>query len=236
MPAHALASRAAIARTTTVTRVSTTSRRASVCVRAVVMDPVTKISFPDTERGQVCLGAGARTKRVAILDVKVYALALYVDGDKAKAAKALGLLKGAYDKTLRITLARDVDGKDFASALDEALAPRLREIATNMATKEDENGDFMATTAEAAEKAEEKANDELEALSDAFSGIKLKSGTNVIITWTPNASKKASIDIAGDVVEFESEELALALLDTYVGDAPVSPGARDAFNKGLSAL
>ena len=103
------------------------------------------------------LGAGCRVKRVAIIDVKIYALAMYVDADAARAQKGKGLLNGDYDKELAIELARDVDGKTFMEAMDESLGPRIREIATNMATAEDEDGNFMASVAEAAEKAEEAA-------------------------------------------------------------------------------
>ena len=80
------------------------------------------------------LGAGCRVKRVAIIDVKIYALAMYVDADAARAQKGKGLLNGDYDKELAIELARDVDGKTFMEAMDESLGPRIREIATNMAT------------------------------------------------------------------------------------------------------
>jgi len=211
-------------------------RSRSLVARASIVEQVTKISFPERANGQTCVGAGARVKRVAIIDVKVYALAMYVDEQRAKVEKSRGILRGTFDKTLSVVLARDVEGKDFGAALDEALIPRLREIATNMATKEDANGDFMATTAEAAEEAEEKANEELEALRDALARKKLKSGTQLTIAWTPEARVKARIEVLGDVVEFASAELAMALLDTYVGPQAVSPGARDAFIKGLAAL
>ena len=83
-------------------------------VRAAVTDPATKISFPDTNAsGLTAIGAGCRMKRIAILDVKVYALAMYVDAEKARAQREKGLLDGDYDKEVAIELARDVDGKTF---------------------------------------------------------------------------------------------------------------------------
>ena len=75
-----------------------------------------------------CVGAGARTKKIAILSVKVYAVALYVEAEKA--ARELGvrsrggffddaetadadfcsaLADGAFTKALRIDLVRDVE-------------------------------------------------------------------------------------------------------------------------------
>ena len=65
---------------------------------------------------------------------KVYAVAMYVDPVTCKSELAAGgsLLDGAFDKALMIELVRDVDGKTFWEALDEAVTPRIREIATNM--------------------------------------------------------------------------------------------------------
>ena len=216
-------------------KTSRAGRRAARGVRAAATDPATKISFPDTNSaGLTVLGAGCRVKRVAIIDVKVYALAMYVDADAARAQKGKGLLNGDYDKELAIELARDVDGKTFMEAMDESLGPRIREIATNMATAEDEDGNFMASVAEAAEKAEEAAVDSLDAMRDGFSSLKLKQGTKMTITWTSNG---CAIAVAGAAkMEFESAEFAKALLDVYVGEGPVAPAAAQTFEKGLAAL
>jgi hypothetical protein len=219
-------------------KTSRTGRRAARVVRAAATDPATKISFPDANAtGLTVLGAGCRVKRVAIIDVKVYALAMYVDADAARAQKGKGLLNGDYDKELAIELARDVDGKTFMEALSESLGPRIREIATNMATAEDEDGNFMASVAEAAEKAEEAAVDSLDAMRDGFSSLKLKQGTKITISWTPKGVTKCAIAIAGAAkMEFESAEFAKALLDVYVGEGPVAPAAAQTFEKGLAAL
>jgi hypothetical protein len=71
----------------------------------------------------------------------------------------------------------DADGKQFWEALDEAVSPRIREIATNMATKEDDEGNFMSSVAEAAEVAEEAAMDGCDDLRGLFAGQSLKKGT-----------------------------------------------------------
>ena len=214
------------------------SARRSTAVRAAVTDPSTKISFPDTNAsGLTAIGAGCRTKRIAILDVKVYALAMYVDADKARAQREKGLLDGDYDKEVAIELARDVDGKTFYEALDEALSPRIREIATNMATAEDDEGNFMASVAEAAEVAEDTALEELDTMRSGFESLKLKSGTKMTISWTPAGAKKATIEVQGSAkIEFESPEFAKALLDVYVGSTPVAPAAASAFENGLTTL
>ena len=100
-----------------------------------------------------------RQKKIAIINVKVYAVAMYADAEQCVSALAGGssLLDGKFHKALLVQLVRNVDGKTFWEALDEALVPRIREIATNMATAEDAQGNFMATVAEAAEVAEEAA-------------------------------------------------------------------------------
>lgn len=212
-------------------------RAARTTTRAAVVDPATKISFPDASpSGLKALGAGVRVKRIAIVDVKVYALCLYVDAAKAREQRAKGLLRGEYDKELAIELAREVDGKTFYEALDDALNPRIREIATNLATKEDEDGNFMASVAEAAEEAEEAALDALAEMRDAFVSLKLKQGTKMTISWTPSASQKVKIDVLGETLGFESPVFAQALLDVYVGSAPVAPAAAQAFENGLARL
>jgi hypothetical protein len=81
-----------------------------------------------------------RTKKIAFLGVKVYAVALYVEADKA--AKELGvrdrggffegdddfcsaLMDGGFGKALVVELVRDVEGAAFVEALNEALRPRM---------------------------------------------------------------------------------------------------------------
>ena len=212
-------------------------RAATVVVRAGVTDPATKVTFPDSADGLTCVGAGCRVKRVAIIDIKVYAMACYVDADGARANKSVGLAGGDYARMLSIQLARDVDGPTFYGALDEALNPRIKELATNLATAEDEDGNFMASVAEEAEKEEEKALDELDDMRRVFGGMNLKQGTKMTISWTPKESVKASIDVSGaEKLNFESDVLAKALLDTYFGSQPVSPAALQAFEKGFAAL
>jgi hypothetical protein len=243
VPARASASRRA-------RRVSSRRGRATTTTtRAAVTEPATKITFEDALPSAVkdgasltCVGAGVREKKIAIINVKVYAVALYVDADACKAALTTGAtpLDGAFDKTLAIELARDVGGEMFWDALEDAVTPRIRRIATDMATKEDEDGNFMATVAEAAEVAEEAAMDGAESLKGLFAGENLKKGTRVTIAWRPNASDGGDVLCVsvggGKSIASASEELALALFDVYLGDDPVSDAAFNAFTKGVAKL
>jgi hypothetical protein len=224
-------------------------------VFAAVVEPATKVTFPDTYSTHdntavmKCLGAGVRQKKIAIINVKVYAVAMYADAVQCASALEGGssLLDGKFHKALLVQLVRNVDGKTFWEALDEALVPRIREIATNMATAEDAQGNFMATVAEAAEVAEERAMEAMDELRDLFGGANLKKDSRVLINWKPgNDSDKTVTGFEGKLeigvvgadatVELTSMELARALFDVYLGDAPVSPDAKAAFEAGAAKL
>lgn len=182
-----------------------------------------------------CLGGGVRTKKVAFVGVKVYAVFLYVDA--AAAAKELGvrdrggffegdddyaaaLADGAFVKALRIDLVRDVDGATFYGALEDALAPRLRLT-----------GDM----------------DSLGAFRDYLGGKKLAKGTALCLLWTPDGALEVAASTgdrapasfaAPDAADLriESAGLARALFEVYLGSAPASPGARTAWAAGARAL
>lgn len=214
----------------------------STTTTCAVKEPATNVVFDDSVGPLTCIGAGVREKKIAILNVKVYAVALYVDAEGCKAAVGSGktLMDGSFDKTIVVELVRDVDGKTFWNALDEAVAPRIREIATNLATAEDDEGNFMSETAEKAEVAEEAAMDDSDELRDFFLSQDLKKGTRVSLAWQPTASEgdtALTIDIGGKAdISLKSQEFAQAVFDVYLGDGPVSPGALDAFKAGAAAL
>lgn len=67
----------------------------------------TGVEFPDSSGTLKCLGTGVRVKKVAILNVNVYAMALYAEPAGLKAAGG-ELLDGVFDKAMCLTLARDV--------------------------------------------------------------------------------------------------------------------------------
>ena len=99
-----------------------------------VVEPATKISFDErTSDGLALLGVGARVSKVAFLNVKVYAVAMYADEKKLHS----DLLEGDFEKEIVITLNVGVGIKDFITkGLKEALVPRISRIAAHSATKE----------------------------------------------------------------------------------------------------
>ena len=78
------------------------------------------MEFPDSSGTLQCLGAGVRVKKVAILNVNVYAMALYAEPAGLKAAGG-ELLDGVFDKAMCLTLARDV--RACSSSLPPATPP-----------------------------------------------------------------------------------------------------------------
>lgn len=123
-----------------------------------------------------CMGASNRVKKIAFIGVKVYAVALYVEAELA--AKELGvrdrggffetdddycsaITDGAFLKALDIQLVRDVEGKQFVEALDEALRPRMSL-----------SGDTKS----------------LQTLQNFFSGKKLTKGTVVKLVYKVDSS------------------------------------------------
>lgn len=182
-----------------------------------------------------CLGGGVRTKKIAFVGVKVYAVFLYVDA--AAAAKELGvrsrggffecdddyaaaLADGAFVKALRIDLVRDVDGATFYAALEDALAPRLR-ITGDMAS--------------------------LEQFRAYLGDKKLVKGTTLCLLWTPDGALEVTTSTGARAeasfaapdaadVRIESAGLARALFEVYLGSSPASPDARAAWAAGARAL
>uniref|UniRef100_A0A7S1SL99 Chalcone isomerase domain-containing protein n=1 Tax=Tetraselmis chuii TaxID=63592 RepID=A0A7S1SL99_9CHLO len=208
-----------------------------VAVLATVTDPATKLSFPDVVDGLTCLGAGVREKKVAFVGVKVYSVALYVD--EAAASVALqggsGLMDARVEKMLSIKMARKVDGPTFWEALNEAVLPRIAQIATNQATAEDEEGNFMADVAEAAEVKEEAAQDAAEELGAFLQTATLEKGTEVTLRCSPDGELHVAVD-GGDGKTFASAELCEAIFDIYLGDDPISPTAYSAFMAAARSL
>ena len=95
----------------------------------------------------------------------------------------------------------------------------------------------MATVAEAAEVAEEAAMDGCDELRGLFAGQNLKKSTRVLIKWCPDAETlEVGVAGGGDALSMKSMELAQALFDVYVGDAPISPNAFEAFKAGAAKL
>ena len=203
------------------------------CVKTkAAVEPATKISFDDTSNSLTLLGTGVREKKIAILNVKVYAVAMYADKSKLTS----DLLNGDFEKEILIQLNMKVEASDFFKALEEALIPRISRIATDMATKEDDEGNFMTTTAEFSEECEDLALKEMELIRNGLSGAKkLEKGTKVRFTFKELGGDVAMVmESSGVETTFKSYELAKALLDVYVGDDPISVEAKKAFEAGAA--
>lgn len=134
----------------------------------------TTLNLPDCSSSLFLLGTGYREKVFAIIGVKVYAAGLYVDlpilnkldaGKGKSAAEIQGdasifdlIFQATMVKTLQIVLVRDVDGKTFWGALDDAISPRIKSP-----TPDDESA--------------------LSTFRSIFQGRSLKKGTFIFLTW-----------------------------------------------------
>ena len=96
---------------------------------SIVIEPQTKIRFPETSNALKLLGVGVREKKIAILNVKVYAVGFYADETKMNSIKkdaindneGLLLLNGNFEKEIVIKLNMSVNGKEFFKALEDCL-------------------------------------------------------------------------------------------------------------------
>ena len=216
-----------------------------ICSASIIIEPQTKIQFPETSNALKLLGVGVREKKIAILNVKVYAVGFYADETKMNSIKkdainddeGLLLLNGNFEKEIVIKLNMSVNAKDFFKAMEESVVPRISRIATDMATREDDEGNFMTTTAEYSEECEERALEEMEMIRDGLGkGGKLEKGAQISFTFLETGGEMAMVMksslSSGTEIAFKSYELAKALLDVYVGDDPISVEAKKAFEAG----
>ncbi|XP_051135589.1 fatty-acid-binding protein 3, chloroplastic isoform X2 [Andrographis paniculata] len=106
----------------------------------------TSVSLPGCSSPLSLLGTGYREKVFAIIKVKVYAAALYtnpsifgkLDPWKGHSSEELeqdsslstAILQAPLEKSLQIVLVRDIDGKTFWGALDEAISPRISSLTS----------------------------------------------------------------------------------------------------------
>lgn len=189
------------------------------------------LSLPGCSGSLSLLGTGYREKVFAIIGVKVYAAGLYVNlsilsqlnawkgQSTAEIQESPSLFNSMFnspcEKSLQIVLVRDVDGKTFWDALDDAISPRIK-----------------APTA-----IDESA---LSTFRSIFQGRPLKKGTSIFLSWL-NPSKMlvcvSSNDLPSSVdAEIESGNVTLALFDVFFGNAPVSPSLKDSVSKGLATI
>uniref|UniRef100_A0A1J3DRL1 Chalcone-flavonone isomerase family protein n=1 Tax=Noccaea caerulescens TaxID=107243 RepID=A0A1J3DRL1_NOCCA len=173
------------------------------------------VTLPGCSSPLSLLGTGFREKKFAIIGVKVYAAGFYANesilsawkgGSADEIQKDSSLFSSIFlaeaEKSLQIVLVRDVDGKTFWDALDEAISPRIKS----------------------------QSSDDKAALS-TFSGIfqnrSLNKGSVILLTWINPSKMLVSVSSGGlptDVdAAIESSNVTSALFDVFFGDSPVSP-------------
>lgn len=197
-------------------------------------EPATSVKFlkslnlPDCSSSLSLLGTGYREKVFAIIGVKVYAAGLYVNPSMLKdlspwkgksaneVAKDLTVFQSIYqsslEKSLQIVLVRDVDGKTFWDALDEAVSPRM-----TAPTPVDQST--------------------LSTFRSIFQGRSLKKGTLIFLTWLEPS--KMAVSVSSNEVPtksdatIESMNVTKALFDVFFGESPVSPTLKASVASGL---
>ncbi|KAL9236496.1 hypothetical protein vseg_011160 [Gypsophila vaccaria] len=200
-----------------------------------IEEPATKVKFPSSVDLPGCsstlslLGTGYREKIFAIIGVKVYAAGFYVNPAilndlsswKGKPAadieKDTSLFQSIYqsslENSLRIALVRDVDGKTFWDALDEAVSPRVASP-----TPVDEAA--------------------LSTFRSIFQGRSLKKGTIILLTWLEPSKMLVSVSTDGVPPKvdatIDSMNVTRALFDVFSGESPVSPTLKTSVASGLA--
>ncbi|KAL0406694.1 UNVERIFIED_CONTAM: Fatty-acid-binding protein 3, chloroplastic [Sesamum latifolium] len=190
----------------------------------------TSLSLPGCSSSLSLLGTGYREKVFAIIGVKVYAAGLYtnpsvfskLDAWKGRSSTELqqdssifdAIFQAPLEKSLHIILVRDVDGKTFWDALDEAISPRI-----TSPTPVDESA--LAT------------------FRSIFQGRALKKGTSIFLTWLDTTKMLVCVspDGAPSSVDatIESSNVTSALFDVFLGGNPVSPSLKASASNGLAA-
>ncbi|KAL6782242.1 hypothetical protein ACKKBG_A06070 [Auxenochlorella protothecoides x Auxenochlorella symbiontica] len=208
------------------------------CAILTVQEPSTGVEFPLVQKFWLgeemrCIGAGVRTKKVAFLGIKVYAVAVYAEAEKA--ARELGirarggffesdddycsaLLDGGFHKALQIHLVRNVEGTQFVEALAEALTPRMR-LSGEM--------------------------EKLETFSSFFQGQQLSKGSVITLLYRTDATldvalsspeRPADLAAARASLCIKSASLCRALFETFLGESSVVPEARAVWAAGARQL
>ncbi|XP_022140846.1 fatty-acid-binding protein 3, chloroplastic [Momordica charantia] len=210
---------------------------ASVGNTEYVVEPSTNVKFstslslPGCSTSLSLLGTGYREKVFAIIGVKVYAAGLYINTSvsnelnswRGRSATVIQedsslfniIFKSPSEKSLQIVLVRDVDGKTFWDALDDAISPRIK-----APTPVDELA--------------------LSTFRSIFQGRSLKKGTFIFLTWLEPPKMLVSISVdglpTGVEATIESNNVTSALFDVFFGDSPVSPTLKASVATGLAAV
>ncbi|XP_024966688.1 fatty-acid-binding protein 3, chloroplastic isoform X2 [Cynara cardunculus var. scolymus] len=201
-----------------------------------VEEPATNVKFqsslslPGCPSSLSLIGTGFREKVFAIIGVKVYAAGLYLNPsilDKLEAWKGRNaaeiqedsslfnlIYQDPLEKSLQIVLVRDVDGKTFWDALDEAISPRIK------SPQVDETA--------------------LSTFRGIFQNRPLKKGTSIFLTWLHPSKmlvhlSAEGIPSAADAT-IQSENVTISLFDVFFGRGPVSPSLKASVSNCLASI
>jgi hypothetical protein len=203
--------------------------------QGAVIEPRSGLSFPSSlvPPGGGALhrltGTGLRDR--TIFRIKIYAYGLYVDAQGARSALSMfagtplgplerderfyqRLLALDFAMTLRLVMARTVNGDDIASGLEDALRPRLRRIQQG---------------------AEPATLQALEAFREYLNVDEVKSGTEIVFSCNPSGRLTSSV-AGGERPPLVSQPLCRALFDVYLGQSPVSASGKRTLIAGFPAL
>jgi hypothetical protein len=200
-----------------------------------VVDKSTKRAYPvhiqagETDQIHTLTGVGVRTR--TMLNVKVYAVGLYIDAMAAQVGMAdwagktpkelekdkemfRRMLEMDMGMTLRLVMTRDVGGDKMAEAFEKSLAPRVEKAAAEM--------DMPGGT------------EALAQFRSYFGVDKVTDGSVLIFSCVDGILFST---IQGEVAEaIMSPALCWALFDVYLGEKPISSGAKKNFGKGMAGI
>ncbi|XP_076948004.1 fatty-acid-binding protein 3, chloroplastic-like [Bidens hawaiensis] len=191
----------------------------------------TSLDLPGCSTSLSLIGTGFREKVFAIIGVKVYAAGLYLNPNildnlnpwKGRTAPEIEqdsslfdlIYKAPLEKSLQIVLVRDIDGKTFWDALDEAVSPRIK------------SPNSIDKTA-------------LSTFRSIFQNRPLKKGTFIFLTWADPSKMLVHLSSGGfpSAVEatIESENVTSSLFDVFFGRAPVSPTLKSSISNSLASF
>ncbi|XP_031491157.1 fatty-acid-binding protein 3, chloroplastic isoform X2 [Nymphaea colorata] len=205
---------------------ASTKLRASVGTQEFVVEPATNVKFPTSLtvpggfNSLTLLGTGYREKVFAIIGVKVYAAGLYLQpatvGElsawKGKSATQIEDDGSIFNSIFEV---RDVDGRTFWDALNDAISPRIK-----TPTPVDELA--------------------LSKFRETFEGRPLKQGNVILLTWVQPSQMLVSISADGlpfnvDAT-IDSTNVSSSLFYVYFGEYPVSPSLKKSVASGLASL
>ena len=175
---------------------------------------------------------GTAIRQRTIFRVKIYAFALYVDpeGARASLSRFAGVSASTLERdenfyrqlldldfamTLRIVMTRTVDGNDVAETFDDALRPRIARAVTGT----NASGELAA----------------LDRFREYFDVDKVMTGTEIVFSCSP--ARRLATSFGGDErPPIDSRTLCRALFDVYLGEDPISDDGKRSVIAGFPGL